>query len=149
MAVQSCGPLGSGGGRILEEKRCISILQWLFSAMLSDFFPEPDFSSSAADMGAISKTRSPDAAVERMSARLDRLALASQAMWELLRDRYGVSEDELREKMAEIDLRDGRKDEAISITVLACPACGHKTNSKRPWCIVCGIPVAGKHVFEA
>jgi hypothetical protein len=38
---------------------------------------------------------------------LNRMALVSQAMWELLSSRLGIAESELLARMSEIDLRDG------------------------------------------
>ena len=38
---------------------------------------------------------------------LERLSLTCRAMWELLRERTDVSEDELIAKVHELDLRDG------------------------------------------
>jgi len=79
----------------------------------------------------------------------DRLTLATQAMWELVRDLPGFSEEKLMAKMQEIDLRDGSGDGRITMQTLDCPSCGAKTNSKRQSCIMCGAELEKPHVFEA
>lgn len=84
----------------------------------------------------------------RMHRRLDRLALASQAMWELLRDRAGITEEELKAKILEVDLRDGTTDGRMSTQITDCPKCGAKTNSKRATCVMCGAPLEVRHLFE-
>lgn len=84
----------------------------------------------------------------RMQRRIDRLSLGCQAMWELLRDRLGVTEEELTTKMLEVDLRDGSTDGKMSTQITDCPKCGAKTNSKRATCVMCGAPLEVKHRFE-
>lgn len=84
----------------------------------------------------------------RLRHRIDRLALGCQALWEILRDRYGMSEQELRDRILAVDLRDGTTDGKISTAVMDCPKCGNKTNSKRETCVFCGAPLSKPHVFE-
>lgn len=84
----------------------------------------------------------------RLQRRLERLALACQGMWELLRDRHGVSEEELAAKILEIDLRDGAKDGRMLTQIIDCPKCHAKTNSKRPSCVMCGEALSTKQPFE-
>ena len=69
-------------------------------------------------------------------------------MWEIIRDNTGVTEAMLRAKIEEVDLRDGKADGKITRTVMNCPQCGAKTNSKRRHCVMCGEVVQGPHVFE-
>lgn len=102
--------------------------------------------SEAKDAGR--KAESAAAKLERMERQLDRVTIACQAMWEIIRDRGGATESMLKAKIEEIDLRDGRKDGKISGTVFECPSCGAKTNSKRKNCVICGEEVEGPHVFE-
>ena len=48
--------------------------------------------------------------VEGMRAKVDRLHLATTAMWDLVSERLGIGEQEFLAKVQEIDLRDGRLD---------------------------------------
>lgn len=75
------------------------------------------------------------ASVER---RLDRMALASQALWELLKERTDLTIEQVFAKMEEIDLRDGHKDGKIGGRVLQCTACGRKVNALNRTCVYCG-----------
>ena len=84
----------------------------------------------------------------RLQRRIDRLSLAAQAMWELLRDRSGVTEDELQTKILEIDLRDGLTNGRMQTQITDCPQCQAKTNSKRSTCVICGAPLTKGHSFE-
>lgn len=84
----------------------------------------------------------------RLQRRLDRLALASQAMWELLRERCALTEDELAAKILEVDLRDGTTDGRMQTQITDCPQCSARSNSKRSTCIMCGAALAVKQRFE-
>ena len=86
--------------------------------------------------------------VRQLRSQVDRLTLACQSLWELLRDAGQFSEDELKSKIAEVDLRDGAPDGKLGSTVLTCPACGRNTNSRRQTCLWCGGPIEREHIFE-
>ncbi|MBU6181282.1 MAG: hypothetical protein KGR46_00525 [Verrucomicrobia bacterium] len=87
--------------------------------------------------------------IRSLERRLDRLTLATQALWEMLRDAGHHSEEELVAKMQEIDLRDGAADGKISRTVKVCAACGRNSNSKRIECLYCGESLGNPNLFDA
>lgn len=80
--------------------------------------------------------------------RLLRLQLCNQALWELLRERVGITEEELLQKISEVDLRDGQEDGKIGAAQITCPACGHLSNTRRRACLFCGEPLPRAHLFE-
>lgn len=79
---------------------------------------------------------------------IDRLTLACQAMWELLRDHSDLTEDQLKAKILEIDARDGTVDGKIGHKILDCPSCGQKTGTRRAYCVFCGHPIESDHTFQ-
>lgn len=79
---------------------------------------------------------------------IDRIALASQAMWELVSTRLGLTEEELREKMTEIDLRDGEADQRMTARVIDCSGCGRNVNIRRDRCLYCGATVPRPMPFQ-
>ena len=85
--------------------------------------------------------------IEDLQRHVDRLSLACQALWELLRERSDLTEEDIESKILEIDGRDGAVDGKISVQTLDCPACGRKTNSKRGSCIMCGAPIKRPYPF--
>jgi len=87
--------------------------------------------------------------LQDVSDQVDRLSLACQAMWELIRDRTNITEEDLEKKIVEIDGRDGKVDGKIATQSLTCHACGKPTNSKRSFCVMCGAPLRRQHKFEA
>lgn len=86
--------------------------------------------------------------IEHLYQHVERLSLASQAMWELLREKSNLTDDDIEAKMLEIDLRDGKKDGKIGTQIMECPSCKRKTNSKRMTCVMCGAPIRRRHKFE-
>ncbi|MBX7246956.1 MAG: hypothetical protein K1X53_15775 [Candidatus Sumerlaeaceae bacterium] len=81
-----------------------------------------------------------------LEIRMNRMALACQALWEILRDRGGISEDEVFRRMEEIDVRDGNLDGKIGAEVIQCEGCGKNVNSTRLICIYCGRRNSSRHV---
>ncbi len=97
---------------------------------------------------AANKAESAAAELSRLQRRIERLSLCCQAMWELLREKHGLTEDELQSRILEIDLRDSTTDGKMRMQIVDCPSCGSKTNTKRSLCVICGAPLPLKHTFE-
>jgi rRNA maturation endonuclease Nob1 len=97
---------------------------------------------------AMSKADRYAADIADISRKVDRLSLACQAMWELLRDRSELTEDDIEAKILEIDSRDGRVDGKIATKLVDCATCGRPTNSRRCSCVMCGAPLKRDHQFE-
>ncbi len=80
--------------------------------------------------------------VRKLERRLDRLALACEALYELMNEHLGVSEEQFLAKVDAIDLRDGRRDgRAKSAGARACPRCGKVLTQGVPRCLYCGQEV--------
>ena len=76
-------------------------------------------------------------ALRDLSHQVQRLTLLNQAMWELLRERAHLTDEDLLKLAAEVDLRDGIEDGQVTPRPLRCPACGRISNSKHYKCIYC------------
>jgi hypothetical protein len=85
--------------------------------------------------------------VLHLQRHVERLSLACQAMWELLKEVSDLTEQDLDKKILEIDSRDGTADGKIGMQQFDCPSCGRKTNSKRNSCVMCGAPIKGPYPF--
>lgn len=70
--------------------------------------------------------------------KMDRLALICCALFELMQSTAGVSEEQLRTKIAEIDLRDGQADGRITPRPKKCPKCDATISPKFQRCLFCG-----------
>lgn len=76
--------------------------------------------------------------VRALEQQIERLSLAAMALAEFLRDKMGVSEQEIEAKISEIDLRDGQLDGRIRASIKQCPQCQHPNHSNRRLCMYCG-----------
>jgi hypothetical protein len=76
-----------------------------------------------------------------LEEQLGRLTLACTAMWTLLKQRTGVTDQELLEAIQEVDLRDGVLDGQYRPPALTCPACGRRNNRRRRTCMYCEAPL--------
>lgn len=75
---------------------------------------------------------------EIIEGKIESLALTCQALFEILEESTGLTEEQLAAKMEEIDLRDGIKDGRITPTSKVCSKCGRRTSRTRAHCLYCG-----------
>jgi len=77
--------------------------------------------------------------VQVLNDRLDVLMVACQAMWEILRDEKGMSEEKLMNKIEEVDLRSGQKDGKMpKLGAVSCHSCQRPNNARHNLCLYCG-----------
>lgn len=76
--------------------------------------------------------------MDRLELKVESLILTCRALFEILQDRGELSEQELAEKMREIDLRDGTSDGRITPKSKSCSDCGRKSVADRNKCLYCG-----------
>ena len=95
--------------------------------------------SAAADASKAARAARTDA--REVEERLDRTLLACEAMWSILRDKLGVTDVELVERINDIDLSDGRLDGKVRKTAVACPKCNRTISQRFPKCMYCGQPI--------
>lgn len=86
---------------------------------------------------------------DKLEKRVDELSLLSQALWELVRDHTDLKDEDIREKMKEIDTRGGKEaNHKINKETVACENCGRKILSSATKCFYCGTSRDKEHVFE-
>ena len=79
---------------------------------------------------------------QRVRADIERLLMMCEALWDILREQHGYSDEELFRRITEIDLRDGRADGRVAPSPpVHCEACGHVVSKHRPICLYCGKPM--------
>lgn len=88
------------------------------------------------------------AQLRNLQRRTDTLALACQALWEILRERADLTDSDLISRMQAIDQRDGSADGRMTPMPVECPSCHRRTNSQRGECIYCGGRLPGRQIFE-
>jgi hypothetical protein len=73
-----------------------------------------------------------------LEEKVNRLALICRAMFELLQQTSGLSEDQLKAKIQEIDLRDGQADGRMTPQGKRCPKCDAMMSPRFGRCLFCG-----------
>jgi len=76
--------------------------------------------------------------VDELQRRLDRLELENRVLWELVRDAFKMTDDDLERRVQELDRRDGVEDNKISAVPLRCPSCKRVASSRHWRCLYCG-----------
>lgn len=84
-------------------------------------------------------------AITQLERRVNRLSLVCQAMWEMIRENTNITDQQLADKVLEVDLRDGQTDGRIAPASEECPNCHKPTNSRRPTCLSCGVELKRRH----
>jgi Fe2+ or Zn2+ uptake regulation protein len=87
--------------------------------------------------------------IKRLDRRIDKLVLVNQALWELVQEKTGLSEIELKSRVLEVDARDGAIDGRLGATVLHCAKCGKAIAHHHRTCMYCGQAIEFANPFEA
>ena len=85
--------------------------------------------------------------VKLLEANLAKSLMISEALWELLAEKTGLTENDLLEKLHEVDMRDGVLDGNNQRSAADCPACGRKVSGRHAACLYCG-EIIDKSVFD-
>jgi hypothetical protein len=71
--------------------------------------------------------------------RLDKMALLNLALWSLLKEKLGVTDAELTQRVEELDLKDGKLDGRIQSAPISCPDCQRTLHQRHRRCLYCGF----------
>ena len=102
----------------------------------------------AATAEAQSAAREAQESAHDTDERLDQLLLVCAAMWELIREKTNLTEEDLINRVAIIDARDGTADGKISQTPVKCPKCHRTVAAKHQRCLYCGYQMPIDSVFK-
>jgi len=98
---------------------------------------------------AAAKSKASQAAgrIRILEANLAKMLMINEALWEILRDKQGLTDEDLNQKLYEIDMRDGVLDGKNQRSVSECPSCHRKVSPRHPACIYCG-QIINDSVFQ-
>ena len=106
-----------------------------------------DSGARAAASSAESTARDVRSQVEVLKSEVERLLMISEALWTLVKEQHGYTEDVLVERIRAIDMKDGKLDGRVAkSTPPTCPTCGRTLSRQRPVCMYCGAD-GGKDPF--
>jgi hypothetical protein len=108
-----------------------------------------DMENAREAASAKSQAQSTRLALESLEDRVDRLMLVNMALWELLRERTELSEEDLLQKVQEIDLRDGKPDGKVSQEIAKCPKCNRTMSTRHGRCLYCGAEKLDRKAFDS
>ena len=73
-----------------------------------------------------------------LEANLAKALLICETLWEFIREHHSLTDEQLRKKIYEIDMRDGTLDGKHQRKAVKCPSCSHMVSSRHPACLYCG-----------
>ena len=79
--------------------------------------------------------------ISRLEEKIEFMRVANQVLWEIVSEKCGVTVDEFKARVMEVDVRDGALDGRVTMRILDCPNCHQKVNSKRALCLYCEAPL--------
>ncbi len=83
-----------------------------------------------------------------LDARLSKLSLICRAMWSLMQQNLGVTEEDLLKRITEIDGMDGRIDGRVTKPALQCPKCKSVVCRQFNRCLFCGYEPPDRDPFD-
>lgn len=97
-----------------------------------------DVGAAHAAARAEGKARDVESQLGRLRDNLAKSMLIHEALWELIRDKHGLTEKDLYQKLYEIDMRDGALDGQNQRKPAPCPNCGRMVSPRHASCLYCG-----------
>jgi hypothetical protein len=111
----------------------------------------PVYSAAEDTAAAIDRDHAERAArqVQQYEERLDRLALVCMALWSLLKEQTDLTEEDLLERVRQIDLTDGKEDGKAKRQIAKCPQCGRTMSPRHGRCLYCGARDLDHSAFDS
>lgn len=122
--------------------------------MLSNLFWEfrqQGMIRSAEDAAMKSAHRAGEAKQEArwLEDRVDKLTLVCMAMWTLIQEKTDLTEEDLLDKVREIDLQDGEADGKLRKSISRCASCDRVMSPRHKRCMYCGAERLSPGAFDA
>ncbi len=85
---------------------------------------------------------------QTLRAEVEKLYLITAAMWALLKETQGLTDEALARRMAQVDAADGTVDGRVTPgEPKSCGHCGRKLTKRKPLCLYCGATVR-REIFD-
>jgi hypothetical protein len=77
---------------------------------------------------------------------VEKLLMITEALWLMMKQQHGYTDEQLVQMIQDIDLRDGKLDGKAgkSTETPTCPQCARPTNRRQSRCLYCGTVVPQK-----
>ncbi|MFP4355439.1 MAG: hypothetical protein ACLFUJ_10005 [Phycisphaerae bacterium] len=106
--------------------------------------------TSAESAAARSKARADSVGLEirALEEKVDKLTLVCMSMWSLLLERTDLTEQDLMQRVKDIDLIDGTEDGKVTKSVQKCAQCGRTMSPRHNKCLYCGASELKLSAFD-
>ena len=105
-----------------------------------------DAASGSGGPGGSASSRE---SLAQMQERLDTLVLINMAMWSFIRQNSNLTEEDLMDKVREIDLMDGVEDGKVTKHVAKCTQCERVMSPRHKRCVYCGAQRLDATAFDS
>lgn len=85
--------------------------------------------------------------ISELQERIDRLLVLNEAIWQLVAEQTGLTDQDLQERLATLDASDGVIDGRRQPVPTVC-SCGAKVSPKAACCVFCGLPAPERSPFD-
>lgn len=86
---------------------------------------------------------------QEAAERLDKLTLICWAMWTLMSEKLNLSEEDLMQRVRDLDTIDGDADGKVTRSVVSCPKCQRTMSPRHRRCLYCGFEPRATTAFDA
>ena len=80
---------------------------------------------------------------------VERLTTVCLAMWTLIQEKTDLTEDDLFDRVRELDVSDGVEDDKLTRFPRPCPACKRLMSAEHKRCMYCGLTPEHETAFDA
>ena len=117
--------------------------------MLYDFYQDSRIGRNR-DLAKSAKDTSQKSArdVDQLERKVEHLMMVTEALWSVIKESHEMDDDDLREVIKNIDLRDGNLNGRVAKKPpQKCPRCKKTIQRRQSKCMYCGTEV-DKEIFE-
>jgi ribosomal protein S27AE len=97
---------------------------------------------------AAGAARSAERKAADLEEQVDKLTLVCAALWDLVKEKTALTEEDLIARIAVVDARDGVADGKITHKARPCEQCGRSVAARHYKCLYCGTEQKKGGVFE-
>ena len=105
--------------------------------------------ASAAASSAASTAREANRSLRQLQDQVDRLTIISWAMWTLIQEETKLTEEDLMERVKNLDMLDGTEDGKVTRQVARCRKCDRVMSPRHQSCIYCGAEKLTISAFDS
>ena len=108
----------------------------MFDSLLWDLYQQGQINETSRRVASVRQELS--ASEREMQRRIDKLTLINMALFSLLEEKLGLTQEQLADRVRDIDLSDGALDGRAAPPAIKCPRCSRVMSVRHKKCLYCG-----------